>query len=395
MKKKISPHLTLLALAINAFAIGSTEFISVGLMPMIITQFHVTLAQAGLTVSLYALGVTIGAPLLTVFTGRWNRRTLMIAIMSLFIIGNLFTAFAPTFTILLLGRVIAALAHGIFMSVSTVIAANVVRPEKRASAIAMMFMGLTVATIVGVPLGTFIGQQSRWNSAFIFIALIGLLGLVFSALLIPRHLEIPGRVDLHGFKRIFSNKSIVVSFVITALGYGSTFAAYTYLSPILEHEFGFSEQAIVFILLGYGLTVALGNSLGGYWANRSVLKSLIKMFAALAFALLFMTLAIFNGNMWLGLISVLVLGFFAFMNVPGLQLYVVQLAEKEAPKDIALTSAFNISAFNVGIAFGSLVGAQVTQRIGVNLTPVSGMIITLLAMFLALGASKKEKRSKK
>lgn len=174
MEKKISPNLTLFALAINAFAIGSTEFISVGLLPMIVKSFHISLSQAGLTVSLYALGVTIGAPLLTILTGKWNRRSLMLGIMLLFISGNLIAAFAPTFIILLVGRILSALAHGIFMSVSTVIAADVVPPSRRASAIAIMFTGLTVATVTGVPLGTFIGQQTAWHMSFLFIASIGL-----------------------------------------------------------------------------------------------------------------------------------------------------------------------------------------------------------------------------
>ncbi|QSE76063.1 MFS transporter [Lactococcus taiwanensis] len=391
MTKKISPKLTLLALAINAFAIGSTEFISVGLMPMIVKQFHVTLAQAGLTVSLYALGVTVGAPLLTIFTGKWNRRKLMMSIMVLFIIGNLLTAFAPTFGLLLTGRVLAALAHGIFMAVSTVIAANVVHPSKRASAIAMMFMGLTVATVVGVPLGTFIGQQTRWNGSFLFIAAIGIVGLIFSSILVPKDLTIPGKVDLRGLKRIFSNKSIILSFLITALGYGSTFTAYTYISPILEHEFGFSPNMIVFILLGYGVMVAIGNTLGGRWANQRVLAALTKMFAALAVALAVLAVAIISGNAWFGLIAVLLLGFFAFMNVPGLQLYVVQLAEEEVPNDISLTSSFNISAFNIGITVGSLIGAQVTQYIGINYTPLAGIVLALLAMIFTAGTLKKMK----
>ena len=231
--KKISPSLTLLALAINAFAIGSTEFISVGLMPMIVNTFNINLSQAGLTVSLYALGVTLGAPLLTIVTGTWNRRSLMLAIMLLFISGNLLSAFAPTFLLLLVGRILAALAHGIFMSVSTLIAANVVRPEKRASAIALMFTGLTVATVIGVPLGTFIGQHSTWHMSFIFIAVIGLIGLLASLFLIPTNLPIPGKVNLSGFARIFRNKYIMTSFFITAFGYGGTFAAYTYLAPLL------------------------------------------------------------------------------------------------------------------------------------------------------------------
>lgn len=153
MTKKISPTLTLLALAVSAFAIGSTEFISVGLIPMLIQSFHVSLAQAGLTVSVYALGIMVGAPLMTLLTGQMNRHTLMLMIMGLFIAGNLLAALAPTFSILLAGRVVAALAHGIFMTVASVIAADVVAPAKRASAIAVMFTGLTVATVTGVSLG--------------------------------------------------------------------------------------------------------------------------------------------------------------------------------------------------------------------------------------------------
>ena len=378
MEKKISPNLTLLALAINAFAIGSTEFISVGLLPMIVKSFNVTLAQAGLTVSLYALGVTIGAPLLTVLTGKWNRRNLMIGIMLLFISGNLLAAFAPTFMILLLGRILAALAHGIFMSVSTVIAADVVEPSRRASAIAIMFTGLTVATVTGVPLGTFIGQQTTWNMSFIFIAVVGLLGL-----------PIPGKVDLKGFARIFTNKPLVMSFLITAFGYGGTFAAYTYLSPILE-GFGFSASAVVIILIVYGVMVAIGNTIGGHLANEKPLASLIKMFGLLMAALVFLFVTTLIGNTILGLLAALLLGLFAFMNVPGLQLYVVQLAEKYVPQDITLASAFNIAAFNIGITLGSTVGAQVTGKMGIAYTPIFGAVIVLLAILLIVQVKKSE-----
>ena len=266
--KKISPSLTLLALAINAFAIGSTEFISVGLMPMIVNTFNISLSQAGLTVSLYALGVTVGAPLLTILTGTWNRKTLMVSIMGLFILGNLLSAFAPTFLLLLVGRVLASLAHGIFMSISTVIAADVVRPEKRASAIALMFTGLTVATVIGVPLGTFIGQHSNWHMSFVFIVVIGLIGLIATSILVPKGLPIPGKINLSGLARIFTNKSILMSLFITAFGYGGTFAAYTYLTPILEGTFRFSASTVVIILVAYGVMVAIGNSLGGHLANK-------------------------------------------------------------------------------------------------------------------------------
>lgn len=384
MNKRISPILTLLALVINAFAIGSTEFISVGLMPLIVNSFHVTLAQAGLTVSLYAIGVTIGAPLLTVLTGKWNRKYLMIVIMLLFIIGNLVAAFALSFSMLLGGRIISALAHGLFMSVSSVIAADVVEPNKRASAIAIMFTGLTVATVTGVPLGTFIGQQTNWHFTFIFIAIIGALGLVANFFLIPKHLPIPGVVDLRGIIRIFKNKFLLGSFIVTALGYGGTFAAYTYLTPILEDKIGYSAHAVVLLLVVYGIMVAIGNTIGGHFSNKQPLKSLSLMFGLLSLSLVFLFVAILSNQLILATLATLVLGLFSFMNVPGLQLYVVQLAEEYTPKDITLASAFNISAFNIGIAFGSFVGAQVTKSIGVTYTPIFGAIIVLLAVFLVL-----------
>lgn len=382
MNKRISPILTLLALVINAFAIGSTEFISVGLMPLIVNSFHVTLAQAGLTVSLYAIGVTIGAPLLTVLTGKWNRKYLMIVIMLLFIIGNLVAAFALSFSMLLAGRIISALAHGLFMSVSSVIAADVVEPNKRASAIAIMFTGLTVATVTGVPLGTFIGQQTNWHFTFIFIAIIGALGLIANLFLIPKHLPIPGVVDLRGIIRIFKNKFLLGSFIVTALGYGGTFAAYTYLTPILEDKIGYSAHAVVLLLVVYGIMVAIGNTIGGHFSNKQPLKSLSLMFGLLSLSLVFLFVAILSNQLILATLATLVLGLFSFMNVPGLQLYVVQLAEEYTPKDITLASAFNISAFNIGIAFGSFVGAQVTKSIGVTYTPIFGAIIVLLAVFL-------------
>lgn len=384
MNKRISPILTLLALVINAFAIGSTEFISVGLMPLIVNSFHVTLAQAGLTVSLYAIGVTIGAPLLTVLTGKWNRKYLMIVIMLLFIIGNLVAAFALSFSMLLAGRIISALAHGLFMSVSSVIAADVVEPNKRASAIAIMFTGLTVATVTGVPLGTFIGQQTNWHFTFIFIAIIGALGLIANLFLIPKHLPIPGVVDLRGIIRIFKNKFLLGSFIVTALGYGGTFAAYTYLTPILEDKIEYSAHAVVLLLVVYGIMVAIGNTIGGHFSNKQPLKSLSLMFGLLSLSLVFLFVAILSNQLILATLATLVLGLFSFMNVPGLQLYVVQLAEEYTPKDITLASAFNISAFNIGIAFGSFVGAQVTKSIGVTYTPIFGAIIVLLAVFLVL-----------
>lgn len=382
MEKKINSNLTLLALAISAFAIGSTEFISVGLLPMIVKSFNVSLSTAGLTVSLYALGVTVGAPLLTILTGRLNRRLLMLLIMVVFILGNLLAAFAPVFGILILGRIVSAFAHGIFMSVSSVIAADVVAPHKRASAIAIMFTGLTVATVTGVPLGTFIGQQTSWHMSFLFIAAVGVLGLIANFFLVPSHLPVPGKTDISGIARIFKTKTVVISLLITAFGYGGTFTAYTYLSPILEKFMGYSASGIVVILTVYGVMVAIGNTIGGKLSNHNPLSALMKMFIALAIVLVALYFAM--NSFILGTIAVLALGLFAFMNVPGLQLYVVQQAEIYVPKDITLASAFNISAFNIGIYLGSTIGAQVTGKVGLAYTPLFGAVMVAIAVLLTL-----------
>ncbi|AJA80147.1 MFS transporter [Levilactobacillus brevis] len=383
MTKKISPTLTLLALAVSAFAIGSTEFISVGLIPMLIQSFHVSLAQAGLTVSVYALGIMVGAPLMTLLTGQMNRHTLMLMIMGLFIAGNLLAALAPTFSILLAGRVVAALAHGIFMTVASVIAADVVAPAKRASAIAVMFTGLTVATVTGVPLGTMIGQLGGWRWSFIFISVIGVIGLVADYILIPRQLPLPSRATAKGILRVLKTPQLLLALLVTALGYGRTFVAYTYLSPLLETKMGWSAQAVVVILVVYGAMVALGNTLGGRWANAHPLPALLKMFVGLMVTLLVLTVTLHS--QWLGLLTVLVMGFFAFMNVPGLQLYIVQVAGQQTPQDITMASALNISAFNVGIALGSAIGGQVTSQFGLAWTPLFGALMVGLSIVATMG----------
>ncbi|KRL61778.1 MFS transporter [Latilactobacillus fuchuensis] len=380
MNQKQRANLTLLALAISAFAIGSTEFISVGLMPLMIKDFGITMSQAGLTVSMYALGITIGAPILAILTSRWPRKNLLLGIMLVFIVGNLTVAFAPIFPIVLLGRIISALAHGIFMSIASVIAADVVEPERRASAIAVMFTGLTVATVTGVPLGTFIGQVSTWHMSFIFIAGIGVLGLIANWFLVPNDLPLGQPSHFSGIKRVFMNRQIVLALLITALGYGGTFTVYTFVTPILETKMGWSPSAVVIILVIYGLMVAIGNTLGGKWSNHQPLLALLKMFIGLLVTLIFFLVTL-NGH-WFGLINVLVMGFFAFMNVPGLQLYIVQLAEKYAPNDIPLASALNISAFNVGITIGSLVGGQASAAWGLGSTPIFGAAMVFISILL-------------
>lgn len=377
---KISATWTLMALAISAFAIGSAEFISVGIMPLIIKSFNVSIAQAGLTVSLYAMGVMFGAPILTTLTTKFNRKNLLLAIMISFIVGNTIAAIAPTFIILLAGRIISALAHGLFMTIASVVAADVVAPNKRASAIAIMFTGLTVATVTGVPLGTYIGQILNWRSSFIFLVLLGVIGLIGSWILVPNNLSKSQPSDAKGFIRILKQPKLILIILITALGYGATYPVYTYISSILSEQMGWSEGAIVIILVVYGLAVAIGNTVGGRLANVKPLNALLKMFVGLGVTLFLVWISL--NTHYFGLVAVMLMGLFAFMNVPGLQLYMLQLAEELTPTEINLASALNISAFNIGIIIGSTLGGFAASNEMIAITPWMGIAMLLVGIGL-------------
>ncbi|MEK5185249.1 MFS transporter [Solibacillus sp. FSL W7-1324] len=380
--KTPNARLTLLALAISSFGIGSTEFISVGLLPLITNEFGITLSTAGLTVSIYALGVTIGAPILTVLTSRLDRKKVLLLVMVLFIVGNLWVAIAPTFILLLIGRIISAFAHGVFMSIAAVIAADVVAPNKRASAIAFMFTGLTLATVSGVPLGTFIGQVTDWRLSFIFIVVIGIIGLISNAFLVPNNLTKSKPISLSDIGKVLSNFRMLLILFITAMGYGGVFVVYTYVSPILENQMGYSPHAIVVILIVYGICVAIGNTIGGHFANINPLRAIFIFFIGLALTLLGVYFS-FDSKV-IGLVMVLAMGLFMFMNVPGLQLYAVQLSEKYVPAATAMASALNISAFNIGIFLGSYVGGLIVHYQSLDNTPLYGFLMVIIAASITL-----------
>lgn len=370
----------LLALAVSAFAIGTTEFISVGLLPLIADDLQIPVTTAGLTVSLYALGVTFGAPILTSVTSRMSRKTLLLWIMIIFIIGNSIAACASSIAILLIARIISAFSHGVFMSIGSTIAADLVPENRRASAISIMFTGLTVATVTGVPLGTFIGQQFGWRIAFVVIVIVGIIALFSNSILIPANLKKATRTTFSDQLKLVTNGRLLLVFIITALGYGGTFVVFTYLTPILTNITGFKEGTVAIILLVYGIAIAIGNMIGGKVANQNPIKSLFYMFIIQAIVLfVLMFTAPFKIA---GLISIFLMGLLAFMNVPGLQVYVVMLAERFVPSAVDVASAINIAAFNAGIALGSFLGGVITDSIGLIHTTWIGSLMVLLAVFL-------------
>lgn len=373
--------LALLALTISAFAIGTTEFVIVGLVPTIAEQLAISLPSAGLLVSIYALGVAIGAPVLTALTSRLPRKQLLIGLMVLFTAGNMLAWQAPDYTTLVIARLLTGLAHGVFFSIGSTIATSLVPKEKAASAIAIMFGGLTVALVTGVPLGTFIGQHFGWRETFLAVSLLGVIALVSSVLLIPSN--IPGRTaaTLREQLQVLTHPRLLIIYVITALGYGGVFTAFTFLAPMMQNLAGFSPSAVSWILLGYGVSVAIGNIWGGKLADKQGAVPALKIIFA-ALVILLMVFQFTASIQYAALATVLVMGIFAFGNVPGLQVYVVQKAEQYAPNAVDVASGLNIAAFNIGIALGSIVGGQTVQHAGLAQTPWIGSLIVLAALVL-------------
>ncbi|WP_417226591.1 MFS transporter [Amphritea sp.] len=383
--------IALFALTLSAFAIGTTEFVIVGLVSTIAQDLGVSLPSAGLLVSLYALGVAIGAPVLTALTGRWNRKTVLLTIMSLFVVGNLLAWLAPNYGSLMTARIITGLAHGVFFSIGSTIAAGLVTKEKEASAIAIMFTGLTVALVTGVPLGTWIGQHFGWRATFLVVSGLGFAALLGSAWLVPSSLKQAKPANISQQLSVLTQPRLLLVYGMTAVGYGGTFVAFTYLAPILEQVSGFDTGVISLILLVYGVSVAEGNIWGGRLADKiGPIKALYIIFSALALVLLTFTYT--AGNPLTAVLTVLLWGGFAFGNVPGLQVYVVQLAEKYTPQAVDVASGLNIAAFNVGIALGSLLGGFIIDTMSLMDTPWIGALIVLVALLLTWLSGTLDKR---
>ncbi|WP_038900346.1 MFS transporter [Dickeya dadantii] len=385
--------LALLALTISAFAIGTTEFVIVGLVPTIADQLAISLPSAGLLVSIYALGVAVGAPVLTALTGTLPRKPLLVGLMALFTAGNLLAWLAPNYATLVAARLLTGLAHGVFFSIGSTIATSLVPKEKAASAIAIMFGGLTVALVTGVPLGTFIGQHAGWRETFLAVSALGVISLLSSLLLVPNTIPSRAIASLKAQLQVLTHPRLLMIYAITALGYGGVFTAFTFLASMMQDLAGFSPSAVSWILLGYGVSVAIGNLWGGKLADRhGAVPALTFIFAALA--LLLLVFQFTASIQYAALATVLAMGVFAFGNVPGLQVYVVQKAEQYAPHAVDVASGLNIAAFNVGIALGSVIGGQTVARGGLAQTPWIGAVIVAVALLLITLSGRLDRQSR-
>ncbi|MFD7864025.1 MFS transporter [Streptomyces sp. NPDC059783] len=379
--------LALLALAIGAFGIGTTEFVIMGLLPEVAADFHVSIPTAGFLVTGYALGVVLGAPLMTLLGTRISRKRMLMILMGLFVIGNVVSATAPVFGVMLAGRVIASLAHGAFFGIGSVVAADLVEPRKKAGAIAMMFTGLTVANVVGVPLGTYIGQSVGWRSTFVVVAGLGVVGLLGVARLVPEQPR-PEGVRLRHELAAFRNVQVLLAMAMTVLGFGGVFAAITYITPMMTEIAGYSASSVTWLLVLFGLGMVGGNLLGGRFADRHLMPMLYVSLGGLAVVLALFTLTAHNKIA--AAVTLVLIGALGFATVPPLQKRVLDQAAG-AP---TLASAVNIGAFNLGNALSAWLGGMVIAAgLGYTAPNWVGAVLAASALVLAVLSRGLERRS--
>ena len=375
--------LGLLALAIGGFGIGLTEFVILGLLPEVAADFGVSESVAGYLISGYALSVAVGAIVITAAVTRLDRKTVLMGLMVLFIAGNLISAIAGTYEAMMIGRVVAALCHGAFFGVGAVVAADMVAPNKRAGAIALMFTGLTTANVLGVPLGTFLGQQLGWRSTFWAITAIGLIALLGIWLLVPRTTGSTGpglRAELVAFRR----PQVWVSIGVTIMGFGGMFGAFTYIAFTLTEVSGFASSTVPWLLVLFGVGLFIGNVIGGKVADKALTLSLVIILASLTAVLA--TFALTATNQPMTVVSLLMMGGFGFATVPGLQLRIMSYAQ-DAP---TMASGSNIAAFNVGNALGAWLGGMaIAAGFGFTSPLWVGAGVTALGLVLLLAGSRR------
>ncbi|MFF2371764.1 MFS transporter [Agromyces sp. NPDC058110] len=376
--------LGLLALAIGAFGIGLTEFVIMGLLPDLAADYGVTEAAAGWFISGYALAVAVGAIGLTAAVTRLPRKPVLMGLLGLFIAGNAISALAPTYEAMLAGRIVAALCHGAFFGIGAVLAADLVAPAKRAGAIAIMFTGLTAANVLGVPFGTFLGQQYGWRSTFWVISAIGVVALVGIAVLVPGTRAAGAEEPAPSLRRelgAFRSGQVWLSLTVTVLGFGGMFGAFTYIAYTLTEVSGFAATDVPWLLVLFGAGLVVGNWIGGRLADRSIDGTLLGFIGTLV-----VVLALLG---WLAaspvavIVLLVLMGGFGFGTVPALQSRVMRYAD-QAP---TLASGANIAAFNVGNALGAFAGGlAISAGFGYTSPIWVGAIITAAALVVMVVA---------
>lgn len=382
--------IALLALTAGAFGIGTTEFVIMGLLQQVSADLGVPVDTAGLLISGYALGVAVGAPLLTLATRALPQKAVLLGLMAIFTLGNLACALAPDYGWLMAARVLTALAHGTFFGVGSIVATSLVPPQRRASAIAVMFTGLTAATLLGVPAGAWLGLQLGWRATFWAVVVIGLLAFVVIALCVPASRRAPGErlSPLREELAVLARAQVLLGLGITVLGFAGVFAVFTYVQPLLTQVSGIALGSVSAVLLLFGLGMGAGNFLGGALADRTPRRAVPWTLAALALVLAAMPLVI--GTPWMAVVFFGVLGVASFATVAPLQFAVLEQASGAGQK---LASSLNIAAFNLGNALGAGAGSfTLAQGFGLRALGTAALLFTLAGLALALAGHALQRR---
>ncbi|MGH8794587.1 MAG: MFS transporter [Stackebrandtia sp.] len=375
----------LFALVISAFGIGTAEFVTMGLVPQLTSEFDVSVPAVGMLVSAYAFGVTVGAPILTVLGARLPRKTMLLALMTAYLAGNLMSALAPSYEALMAGRIVASLTHGAFFGIGAVVASELVAPDKKARAIALMFTGVTLANVLGAPGGAFVGQQFGWRATFWAVVAVGVVAFVALIALVPARPR-PADAGIRKELTVFTRAQVWLALAMTTVGFAPVFAVYTYIEPILTQTAGFSPGAVPPVMMLFGVGLVAGNLFGGKLADKAVMPAVYLTLAGItAVSLTFW----FTASSQIALVvTVLVFGFVGFACVPPLQMRMLDTAEG-AP---ALASAANIGAFNLGNALGPfLSGTAIGAGLGFTSAAWVGGALGAAGLAIALYAGMRDR----
>ncbi|WP_316776593.1 MFS transporter [Streptomyces sasae] len=370
--------LALLALAVGAFGLGTTEFVMMGLLPDVADDLHISIPAAGHLVSAYALGVVIGAPLLAALTARMPRRTVLISLMALFVAGNALSALAPGYDWLLAARFLSGLPHGAFFGVGAVVATGLVAPERKARSVSLMFMGLTVANIAGVPVATLMGQHLGWRATFLGVSLIGVAAMAAVHLLIhPAHTPAP-TTGLRGELSALRSLPVWLALATTVVGFGALFSAYSYITPMLTRSAGYGEGTVTLLLALFGVGATIGNLVGGRLADHAMRGTLFGGLASMVAVLLLFP--VLMRAEWSAALAVVLLGVAAFITGSPLQLMVME----RAAAGPSLASSANQAAFNLANAGGAWIGGvALAAGFGVTSPAVAGAALAVLGLGVA------------
>ncbi|PHN26704.1 MFS transporter [Pseudomonas sp. ICMP 561] len=374
--------LALWALALSAFGIGTTEFVIAGLLPQVAADFNISIPQAGNLATVYALGVFVGAPLLIILGTRIPRKPMLLLLMSLFVIGNFVTATASDFDIALLGRLVTSLTHGAFFGIGAILAADLVAPNKRVQAISFMFSGLTVANLVGVPVGTWLSQVMSWRDTFYAITIMGVLGFIGVLMLIPK---IPNheRPQIKKEFAAFANPRVLLAMGITVFGPAAFFTSITYIAPMMVEIARFDPGSVTWLMVVFGLGLFVGNILGGRYADKALMPLLYLTLGGQAIVLLIFSLTAHSQIM--SVACILLMAGFGFATVSPIQKLVMDKARAAGAPTLA--SAVNIGLFNLGNAIGAWVGGIVIAAgLGLAAPNWAGAILSMIALLLALAS---------